>query len=975
MDYRDTPLWNSALPLEERLDYLVNELTLEEKFKMLGTGCPAIERLGIKPSHVGGEAAHGVQARHDQSFDKGKPDYTTSFSQPIGMAASWDMALMRKAGEVVSTEARGLFNRKGVGSLSFWAPTVDMERDPRWGRTEEAYGEDPYLAGRMASAYIQGMRGEDPFYIRAACTLKHFYANNVEENRTKTSSSIDPRNMYEYYLEPFRIAVEEGGAEALMTAYNAVNGVPAMCNRQVKDIVKEEWGLAGHVVCDGGAVSQVVTDHGYFDEHAQTIAAGLKAGIDCFTDKGELVEEGARKAYAWGWITEKDMDAAIKNSFRTRIRLGFFDGEGSCSYHQIPFEKVNDREHQELARRMAAESVVLLKNDGGMLPLALEKGKKAAVIGAHADNWYMDWYGGIPPYTVTPFAAMKEWGEKNGVEVCCHNGCDHVLLCREGRYAMLTQEGALTFTPKNCGEEEARGLAETFEVTDWGYCHYTFRALSNGKLLAVDDDGTVRAKSREAFGWFVKECFHLHSCLSPDREEMPEDLRNGGEFELLAWNKNPVVENKDKIAVISYDEKVKQGLQLQVELVRDGLAEAVEMAKESDVVIAAVGSHPMINAKEEVDRNDIQLNARQHLLVQNIYAANSHTVMALVTNYPYNIEWEQKNLPAIVTMSTGSMELGHGLVDVLTGETSVAGRLPMTWYVSADDLPDMEDYDIIGHPRTYQYFEGRVQYPFGYGLTYSTFSYEDLQVCVDEEKEILEVSLRLTNTGNATSDEVVQIYVAKDGSKVKRPFKQLKAFVREKEIRAGESRKLFFRIPFVKLRYYDVVEERMLLEDGAYKIMAGASSDDIRQSRNVHICGEVRGKRNLFKPVRADHYDTNSNAECYLGCDGYTGVRPRHGGEAVLCYQDVGIPGQVLSVTVFAKAAKGAEIGISLDDKKFCHYCYKNDTEKYEASTILLKEKWNEIKEKDGDKTEDNMCMTITLKGSVELLYVQAQGE
>lgn len=975
MDYRDTPLWNSALPLEERLEYLVKELTLEEKFKMLGTGCPAIERLGIQPSHVGGEAAHGVQARHDQSFDKGRPDYTTSFSQPAGMAASWDMALMKRAGEAVSTEARGLFNKRGGGSLSFWAPTVDMERDPRWGRTEEAYGEDPHLAGKMASAYIQGMKGEDSFYIRAACTLKHFYANNVEENRTKTSSSIDPRNMYEYYLEPFRIAVEEGGAEAVMTAYNAVNGVPAMCNRQVKEIVRKEWGLAGHVVCDGGAVALVVTDHGYFDEDAKTIAAGLKAGIDCFTDKEELVEEGARTAYGRGWITEEDLDAAIRHSFGTRIRLGFFDGEERCAYHRIPFEKVNDRKHQELARRMAAESVVLLKNDGGMLPLAPEGGKKAAVIGPHADNWYMDWYGGIPPYAVTPFAAMKEWGEKNGTEVCCHNGCDHVLLCREGRYAMLTKEGALTFTPENCGEEEARGLAEPFEVTDWGDCRYTFRALSNGKLLAVDDDGTVRAKSREAFGWFVKECFHMYPLWLSDREERLEGIREGGTFELLAWNENPVVVNIDKTAVICYDEKVKHGLQLQVELVRDGMAEAVAMAGEADVVIAAVGSHPMIHAKEEVDRKDIRLNARQHLLVRNVYAANSHTVMALVTNYPYNIEWEQENLPAIVTMSTGSMELGHGMVDVLTGEASVAGRLPMTWYVSADDLPDMEDYDIIGHPRTYQYYGGRVQYPFGYGLTYSAFSYDDLQVCVDEEKEILEASLRLTNTGSVTSDEVVQVYVAKEGSKVKRALKQLKAFTRENEIGAGESRKLFFRIPLAELRYYDVVEERMLLEGGTYKIMAGASSADIRQSRSIHICGGERGKRSLFKPVRADHYDTNRNAECYLGCDGYTGVRAFRGGEAVLCYRDVGIPGQVLSLTFFAKAAKGAEICIFLEGKEFCHYCYKNDTEGYEASTVSPEEKWNAIKAEISDKAVDTMCMEISLKGMVELLYVQAQGE
>lgn len=985
MDYKNIPLWNSALPLEERLDYLIQELTLEEKFTMLGTGCPAIERLGIEPSHVGGEAAHGVQARHDQSFDKGKADYTTSFSQPIGMAASWDTALMKKIGEAVSIEARGLFNKRGGGSLSFWAPTIDMERDPRWGRTEEAYGEDPHLAGKMASAYIQGMRGEDSFYIRAACTLKHFYANNVEKDRTKITSSIDPRNMYEYYLEPFRIAVQEGGAEAVMTAYNAVNGVPSMCNTQVRDIVKEEWKLPGHVVCDGGAMKQVVTDHKYFDEHAKTVAAGLKAGIDCFTDDKDLVEAGARKAFAEGWISESDMDTAIRNSFRTRIRLGFFDGDGTCPYHRIPFEKVNDANHQQLARQMAAESVVLLKNENEMLPLRLEKGMKAAVIGPHADSWYLDWYGGFSPYTVTPFAAMQEWGRKHGVDVSWHNGCDHVRFLQDGRYIMVTEEDALALTPKSCKKEEAEKLAEVFEVTDWGYGHYTLRALSNGKLLTVEEGdgekGTVRAKSKEAFGWFVRECFHMCPCMG----EQEDGIIRGIKFELRAWNENPIVFREDGTAATCYDKKVKHGLYLRAELVRDGLAEAAQMAAESAVVIAAVGSHPMINAKEEVDREDIRLNARQHMLVQNIYQANPNTVMALITNYPYNIVWEQEHLSAIVTMSTGNMELGHGLVDILVGDTSPAARLPMTWYASVDGLPDMQDYDILSHPRTYWYYEKEVQYPFGYGMTYSRFSYEDLQVHARKEKEGLEISLKLTNVGNTVSDEVVQIYIAKENPRVKRPLKQLKAFVREKEVAIGECRNIEFFIPFSELCYYDVTEERMLLEDGMYKVMAGASSADIRQSRDVYICGAIRGKRNLFEPVKADHYDAHSNAECYLGCEGYTGVRVYRktlsgknvekfydaDAKAQLFYQDVAVCENISWILFKAKAKKGAEITIQLDGLTICDYCYKDDTNGYEAVTGPIQEEWS----RKAQNIRENMQMTITLKGEIELLYVQAVRE
>ena len=329
-DYRNTPLWNNRLPIEERLDYLIKELTLDEKIACLTTVCPEIERLGIKATYMGGEAAHGIEARHDQAFNAGEPEATTSFTQPIGMSGSFDRELIKKCGQAVGEEARALFTRTPRGGLCRWAPTIDMERDPRWGRTEEAYGEDPYLTGEMASAYIQGMKGEHPFYIRCGATLKHFYANNVEQDRIKISSSLDERNKYEYYLEPFRKAVMEGGAEAIMTSYNEINGVPAILNSEVRNIVKGTWGLPGHVVCDGGDFQQTVNDHQYFKTHGETLAYGLKAGVDCFTDDGEVVSAAAREALKEGWMTEEDIDRSVRNSFRTRIRLGFFDKEGDC---------------------------------------------------------------------------------------------------------------------------------------------------------------------------------------------------------------------------------------------------------------------------------------------------------------------------------------------------------------------------------------------------------------------------------------------------------------------------------------------------------------------------------------------------------------------------------------------------------------------------------------------------------------------
>ena len=359
--YYDTPLWDSSLSIEERLDYLLSEMTLEEKIQSMGTGNPEIERLGVPAFQVGGEAAHGVQARHDQEFDVHEPDLTTIFQNPIGMSASFDEELIRKAGKVVGTEVRGLYSREHEGILSVWAPTIDMERDPRWGRTEEAYGEDPLLTGKMAGAYVEGLQGEDDQYLLTAATLKHFYANNVEDGRVWKSSTISPRNKWEYYLEPFRQVIKEHGAEALMTAYNEINGVPGMLNPEVQRILKDQWGLH-HVVCDGADVSQTVDFHHYYATHADTIVGGLAAGIDCFTDSEEMVWNAVREALEDGKITPDDLTPALRCHYGTLIRLGFFDAKGENPYASVGMKDVGTKANQAVSRKMATEGVVLLQN-------------------------------------------------------------------------------------------------------------------------------------------------------------------------------------------------------------------------------------------------------------------------------------------------------------------------------------------------------------------------------------------------------------------------------------------------------------------------------------------------------------------------------------------------------------------------------------------------------------------------------------
>ncbi len=754
-EYKNTPLWDNRLPIEERLDYLVGELTLEEKIQCLTTNCPEIERLGIKPNYMGGEAAHGIEARHDQAFNAGKPE-----------------------------------------------PTIDMERDPRWGRTEEAYGEDPYLTGEMAGAYIRGMQGEDPFYLRCGATLKHFYANNKETDRVKISSSIDPRNKHEYYLKPFEKAITEAHAESIMTSYNEINGVPAIVNPEVKNVVKYTWGLKGHVVCDGGDFSQTVTEHKYFDTHAKTLAYGLKAGIDCFTDEKELICAAGEEALQKGLITEEDINNAIRNSFRTRIRLGFYDREEACPYRNLGEADINNRDHQELTLQMAKESVVLLKNEEQLLPLKKDHTQSVAVIGPLSDVWYKDWYSGIPPYTVTVKEGIEKILEKNKVKQ--ESGISEILFqiknpsAKEKSYIGVDDKNQLVLTD--------RRHAETFLVEDWGSGSYTFLAKTNGKYVTAEEEtGILKAEKDEAFGWFVREVFHI------------EKLKNET-YQLKTWDdKQVTVDNLGRFG--SFVEKETVGFELITQ--KDGLMAAEEAAKAAEYAIAVIGCNPVINSKEEIDRTTLELPPYQQELVRRIHKANPKTIVILLTNYPYTITEISQNIPAILLSASGSQEIGNGVAAVLFGEASPGARLNMNWYLSQEDL---------------------------------------------------EVEVTVTNIGNCCGDEVAQLYVRKEDPRVKRPDRQLVGFERLRDMKPQESRKVSFKVPFHELEYYDVISKRMLLEQGNYQFMVGASSKDIRQEQTIYLKGEQAGTRDPYEETEAEYYDDYHNMFLHRGREGQTAV-------------------------------------------------------------------------------------------------------
>ncbi|MBQ9928204.1 MAG: glycoside hydrolase family 3 C-terminal domain-containing protein [Lachnospiraceae bacterium] len=987
-DYKSTPLWNNELPIEERLDYLINELTLEEKITCLTTGCPDIERLGIKASYMGGEAAHGIEARHDQAFNAGEPEPTTSFTQPIGMSGSFDRELIKECGRAVGEEARALFTRNGGGGLCRWAPTIDMERDPRWGRTEEAYGEDPYLTGEMSAAYIQGMKGDHPFYLRCGATLKHFYANNVEQDRIKISSSLDGRNKYEYYLEPFRKAIEEGGAEAIMTSYNEINGVPAIVNPEVQEILKDTYGLPGHVVCDGGDFQQTVYDHQYFETHAETVAYGLKAGVDCFTDNGEVVFAAAREALAKGLMTEEDVNRSVRNSFRTRIRLGFFDNKGECPYTGMGEEFINNEEHKTLSAKMAQESVVLLKNEAQILPIKPEETSSLAVIGPMADVWYKDWYCGIPPYEITPLAGIKE--QYKDTAISYESGLYDIYLTCEDKYIGLDENLRLRLTDKE--------HAEVFCFTDWGCGSTTLQASSNNKFVTLEEGSyLIKADKKEAFSWFIRESFRFINTQTGSFDVEPE---SGDAYYINSWNGRKVTVDEDGyLVVIKTDEKTvgegddeKLGRKCHavfrgepsvfgMEIVTNGIADAVNAAKEAEKAVVIIGSNPVINSKEEIDRTTLELPPAQQRLVDAVLAVNPQTVVILVTNYPYSVNRLQETVPGILYAPSGSQELGTGIASVISGEVSPAARLAMTWYRSEKDLPDINDYDIIQGKRTYQYFEKEVLYPFGYGLTYSEFLYGPLTL--EKDSDNIKVTFKVTNKGEATSDEVVQLYVRKEKSRVKQPLLQLKGFDRIKGMEPGETREVSLMIKTKDLRYFDVISDSLLLEEGDYTFMLGASSKDIRQSQTIFVEGSKAPARNPFAETKAEQYDAYENCFIHKGCKGHTTTKetaiiPGKAGDApdvvdndtkekvsgVLRYKDFVFDKQPQKVRLLLSALQDGTVTFMLNnadgDKELCeiHVSSKEDRdfEWIEADIIA-----SDIKE------NSNTQLTVNINGKIKL--------
>jgi beta-glucosidase len=710
---------DTSRTFEERVDDLAARMTLEEKISQMGSESPAIPRLGIPAYNWWSEALHGVA----------RAGTATVFPQAIGLAATWNTGLMRRIAEAVSDEGRAKYhenlrnNRHELyGGLTFFSPNVNIFRDPRWGRGQETYGEDPYLTGRLAVEFIRGMQGDDPTYLKTVTTAKHYAVHSgPERERHFFNAVVSPRDLRMTYLPAFEACVTEAKTVSVMTAYNRVNGEASSASPiLLKEILRGEWGFEGYVVSDCGAVDDIYSNHLLAKSAAEAAAMAVKAGCDleCGCTYGIACDYNRLgAAVEKGLLTEAEIDIAVKRLFRARFRLGMFDPDGSVPYASIPPDTVDSAEHRTLALEAARQSLVLLKNEGGLLPLDPAKASSIAVIGPNADDTLVltGNYMGTPAEPVSILAGL-------------------------------------------------RALAAGANVTYAPGC----------RLTASSEEMTAEA------------------------------VKNAADAD---------------IAVVVL------GLTQQLEG-EEGQTE---------------GNPPGI--KSMGDRITLNLTPAQEDLLEAVSAVGKPVVLVLLNGSALAVNWAEANIPAILEAWYPGQAGGTAVAEALFGRVNPAGRLPVTFYRSESDLPPFGDYGMEN--RTYRYFGGRPLYRFGFGLSYTTFTYRNLRIEPAEVKAggLVTVTVEVENTGTREGDEVAQCYLRDSEASLPVPRIQLAGFARIR-LAPGERETVRFEITARQMSFADD-DGKWILEPGDFDVWAAGQSPDFDSYLTPE--NEVSGKFTVVK--------------------------------------------------------------------------------------------------------------------------------
>jgi beta-glucosidase len=844
------PFQDPDRPVEERVEDLLGRLTLAEKLSLLHQSQVAIPRLGIPYFKAGTEALHGVAWSND--FDNNWNQVIaegTVFPQAVGLASTWDPALIEQVGSAVGAEVRG-YNAIDpvVWGTQVWSPVVNLLRDPRWGRNEEGYSEDPLLTGEIATAYGHGLAGDDPVYLQTAPVLKHYLAYNNEFNRSLTSSSVPPRVLHEYDEAAFRAPIEADAATGVMASYNYVNGRPTHVMRDLNETVRSWTDRTLYSVSDAWAPRALVEAQHYYEDYDEAFANVLRAGLDSFTidnsDAGPMTAE-LTSALDKGLLTEADVDNAVRHVLSIRIRLGQLDPDGG-PYASIGPEVINSPAHQALNRETAEAATVLLRNSGRRLPLSPSRTDSVAVIGPLHDALYRDWYGGNLPYQVTPLDGIRD-RLGTGATVTGVEGLDRIALRDNATGGYLTATGTGTGDSVVATATTATPAAQ-WDVNDWMGDIATLRNVANGQLL-TGNFGPFNTASPIVDGWFVQQQFRL--------EEQPD-----GTFliQYVGYETNePWWWIPEHYVTVAADGTVSTGAKADAarftrEVVSSGTAAAAEAAQDAEAAVVVVGSHPFVHGRENHDRSGTTLGASQQALIEAVTEANPNTVVVLETSYPVTMEPRPN---ALVWTTHAGAETGNALASVLFGDTNPAGRLTQTWYRADAELPaDLLTYDIISSGQTYLYYEGRPQFAFGHGLSYTSFRYDDLRLNRDSVAAFgtVRVSVEVTNTGRRAGDEVVQLYTHQRSSRDSVPIRQLRAFERI-SLEPGQTRTVRFTLDAADLAHWDVTRERFVVESSTYDVLVGGSSADLPERESLRVRGETIPARDLSRPTRAENFD------------------------------------------------------------------------------------------------------------------------
>ncbi|MBN1811617.1 MAG: glycoside hydrolase family 3 C-terminal domain-containing protein [Anaerolineae bacterium] len=831
---------DSTIPIKDRVDDLVSQMTLEEKISQMVHDAPAIERLGVPAYNWWNECLHGV----------GRAGIATVFPQAIGLAATWNVDLIHQVATATSDEARAKHHdalRKGIHrqyfGLTHWSPNVNIFRDPRWGRGQETYGECPYLTARIGVAFVKGLQGNDAKYLKLVATPKHYAVHSgPEPDRHTFNATVDERDLRETYLPHFEACVKEAGAYSIMGAYNRTNGEACCASLTLLEkILREEWGFDGYVVSDCAAIYDIYAHHKIVDTPEEAAALAVKNG--CELNCGQ-VYRALLDAVEQGLISESTIDRALKRLFTARFRLGMFDPPEQVPYAQIPYEVVDSPKHREMALQAARESIVLLKNEDGFLPLQKDIGS-IAVIGPNADNdeVLLGNYSGTPAEPVTLLEGIRK-AVSPETKVTYAQGCAlaqglPILNVIPQDYLHPTNGGAkqngltAAYYPNSQLKDEP-ALVRIDPLVDFvwkattpitGQIADPFSVRWTGTLVPPET-GTYHLGVKGCSGYKLylngKPVVELETWYSPITRATEIELEAGRAYDLLL---ELVYHNFDHDPVA----------QLLWSLPgTNPLPKAIEAANNADVVVLALGLSPAVEGEEMPidvpgfkggDRIDIGLPGPQKELLKQVYALGKPVVLVLLNGSAVAVSWAANNVPAIVDAWYPGQAGGEAIADVLFGNYNPAGRLPVTFYKSLEDLPPFEDYRMEG--RTYRYFRGEPLYSFGYGLSYTTFVYSNPQLSarsIARDKTIT-ISADVQNTGNRAGDEVVQLYISNLTASVPTPIRQLAGFERV-HLEPGQTRKIAF---ILTPRQLSVIndEGQQVVEPGEFQVAIGGHQPSV----------------------------------------------------------------------------------------------------------------------------------------------------